>query len=266
MGCFTIATWNVNSLKVRLPQVLEYLENYSIDALCLQELKLQDSDVPRAEFEEAGFDIYCNAQKTYNGVATIIRKGSCDGFIDIQNNNPLYEDPQKRLITGTLVKGNTQIRLVNGYFPNGESLESDKYSYKIAWLNKLNEYIHQELQERSNLILVGDFNIVPEDCDCHDPEDWRDSVLCSSSVREVFFSLKKLGLFDAFRQFPQPDKSYSWWDYRMLAFRRNRGLRIDHILISKNLIDKNRSTQIDKKIRANERPSDHAPVRIELDL
>ncbi len=266
MARFTIATWNVNSLKVRLPQVLDYLEANPVDALCLQELKMQDADIPKEAFEEKGFDIFFNGQKTYNGVATVLRRGAYDAFEEVVLNNPLFEDPQKRLIAGTVKVAGTSIRLVNGYFPNGESLESDKFPYKLAWLEALRNFIEGELKAHENLVLVGDFNIAPEDRDVYDPEGWKDSVLCTEASRSAFTKLLDLGLSDAFRAFEQPEKSYTWWDYRMMAFRRNRGLRIDHILISEALKSRNIAVTVDKAVRKNERPSDHAPVRIELDL
>ena len=237
----TITTWNVNSLKVRQPQVLDFLKETENSILCLQELKMQEADIDAAAFKEVGYTLDAFGQKTYNGVATILR-------------DPLTFLPDE------------EVRNINGYFPNGETVESEKFPYKLAWLEALVQWLPSQLEEYPNLVLLGDFNIAPEDRDVWDPESWSESVLCTPKAREAFQRLIDLGLTDSFRAFEQPEKSYSWWDYRMMAFRRNRGLRIDHILISEALASKNLGVEIHKKVRGNERPSDHAPVTLTLDL
>jgi exodeoxyribonuclease-3 len=251
-----IATWNVNSLKVRLPQVLDWLAGTEPDALCLQETKTEDKGFPFAELESAGYRALHNGQKTYNGVAILTRAEPADPLRDL----PGFDDPQKRLIAAT-VDG---IRLVCAYMPNGQEIGADKYQYKLKWLAALHDWLRAEMERHPRLALLGDFNIAPEDRDVHDPEAWREKILCSTPERAAFRDFLDLGLADAFRLFEQPEKSYSWWDYRMMAFRRNIGLRIDHILLSPELAGRCRSCAIDKTPRKLERPSDHAPVIAEL--
>ncbi|WP_289077312.1 exodeoxyribonuclease III [uncultured Parasutterella sp.] len=263
---FSVTTWNVNSLKVRLPQVLDYLADRKDDVLCLQELKMQESAIDRAAINEAGYEIDAFGQKTYNGVAALLRKPYEFIAAEEIRNIPGFEDEQSRLIAVSVMVNGSKLRIVNGYFPNGESLESEKFPYKLSWLKALADWLPSELERYPNLVLLGDFNIAPEDRDVWDPESWADSVLCAPQSREAFQKLLDCGLTDAFHTFEQPEKSYSWWDYRMMAFRRNRGLRIDHILISNTLRDKNLGVVIHKDVRANERPSDHAPVTLTLDL
>ncbi len=251
-----IATWNVNSLKVRLPQVLEWLSANPVDALCLQETKLQDADFPKEELQKAGYLSIFSGQKTYNGVAILTRKE----VRDVQIGIPGYADEQKRVIAATL----DDVRIVCVYVPNGQSVDSDKYRYKLEWLNALNGWLKEELARFPRLALLGDYNIAPEDRDVHDPAAWAGSVLVSEPEREAFRSLQALGLRDGFRLFEQPEKSFSWWDYRMMAFRRNMGLRIDHILLSEPLASQCKGCVIDKAPRKLERPSDHTPVVAEL--
>ncbi len=251
-----IATWNVNSLKVRLPQVLEWLSANPVDALCLQETKLQDADFPKEELQKAGYLSIFSGQKTYNGVAILTRKE----VRDVQIGIPGYADEQKRVIAATL----DDVRIVCVYVPNGQSVDSDKYRYKLEWLNALNGWLKEELARFPRLALLGDYNISPEDRDVHDPAAWAGSVLVSEPEREAFRSLQALGLRDGFRLFEQPEKSFSWWDYRMMAFRRNMGLRIDHILLSEPLASQCKGCVIDKAPRKLERPSDHTPVVAEL--
>jgi len=253
-----IATWNVNSLRVRLPQVLQWLESAQPDFLALQETKTTDDVFPETDLLAAGYHALFSGQKTYNGVATLSRTPGRDIITDI----PGLEDPQRRVLATTY--GN--VRLINLYVPNGESIESDKYQYKLNWLDKLAEWLKSELQQHAKLVVVGDFNIAPADADVHDPVAWKDSVLCSPAERAAFHRLLDLGLCDSFRNFEQPENSFSWWDYRMNAFRRNRGLRIDHILVSNALRDVCTSCSIDKVPRAWERPSDHTPVIAEFAL
>ncbi len=251
-----IATWNVNSLKVRLPHVLDWLAANQPDVLCLQELKLEDAAFPAAELEAAGYQAAFSGQKTYNGVAVLARTPITDVSRDI----PGFEDPQKRLIAATVAG----VRVVCGYFPNGQQVGSEKFEYKLRWLLALTEWLRGELAKHERLVLTGDFNIAPEDRDAH--PDWKDDIHVSPPERAAFAALTELGLVDAFRLFPQPDKTFSWWDYRMGAFRRNFGLRIDHILLSPALREACTACTIDTAPRKLERPSDHAPVVAELKL
>ncbi len=251
-----IATWNVNSLKVRLPQVLDWLGDQKPDVLCLQETKLEDKAFPLAEIETAGYRAVHHGQKTYNGVAILARSEPTNVVRGITD----FDDPQSRLIAATF--GDT--RIVCGYFPNGQAVGSDKYEYKLRWLAALNGWLKAELARFPKLALLGDFNIAPEDRDVHDPAAWRGQVLCSEPERAAFRALTGLGLRDAFRLFDQPEKTFSWWDYRMLAHQRNMGLRIDHILLSPTLADDCTACTVDRAPRRLERPSDHAPVIAEL--
>lgn len=250
-----IATWNVNSLRVRLPHVLDWLKTQTPDVLCLQETKQEDAAFPFAELAAAGYHAVHDGQKTYNGVAILARAEPAAVVRGI----PGYDDPQKRVIAAS-VGG---LRVVCAYFPNGQSLESDKYQYKLQWLTALTAWLQQELVRHPELVLLGDYNIAPEDCDVHDPVV-QGQVLCSEAERDAFRRLLALGLTDAFRLFPQAEKSYSWWDYRMMGFRRNLGLRIDHILMTPAVAARCVACSIDRAPRKLERPSDHAPVMAEL--
>lgn len=251
-----LATWNVNSLRVRLPHVLDWLAAHRPDVLCVQETKLEDAAFPFAELAAAGYRAVHSGQKTYNGVAILARAEPADVACGI----PGFDDPQKRLIAAS-VDG---VRVVCAYFPNGQSVDSDKYRYKLQWLAALTAWLRDELARHPDLVLLGDFNIAPEDRDVHDPAAWKDQVLCSVPEREAYRKLIGLGMVDAFRLFEQPEKSYSWWDYRMMAFRRNLGLRIDHILLAAGLAERCVACGIDRAPRKLERPSDHAPVLAEL--
>ena len=251
-----LATWNVNSLKVRLPHVLDWLAANPVDVLCLQETKQPDSDFPQAELQAAGYHSVFSGQKTYNGVAILSRTPASD----VQMGIPDFADEQKRVIAVTV----SDIRVVCVYVPNGQSIDSDKYRYKLAWLAALHDWLKEELMRYPKLALLGDYNIAPEDRDVYDPKAWEGNVLVSEPERQKFRNLLQLGLHDSFRLFGQAEKSYSWWDYRMMAFRRNMGLRIDHILISEPLVALCKSCMIDKAPRKLERPSDHAPVVVEL--
>ena len=253
-----IATWNVNSLKVRLPHVLDWLAANQPDALCLQETKQEDSQFPLAELRQAGYQSVFSGQKTYNGVA-IISKISPD---DVTVGMPNFPDAQKRVISATL----DGVRVVCVYVPNGQSVDSDKYQYKLSWLAALREWLEGELLRYPKLVLLGDYNIAPEDRDVHDPQAWAGNVLVSAPERAAFHALEELGLHDSFRLFEQPEKSFSWWDYRMMGFRRNHGLRIDHILLSEMLLPNCTACTIDRAPRKLERPSDHAPVMAEIAL
>ena len=252
-----LVTWNVNSLNVRAPQVLEWLSAEQPDVLCLQETKIQDHKFPYDDLAQIGYQAVHLGQKTYNGVAIISRHQ----IEDVQFDIPDFEDEQKRVVAAT-IQG---IRVICVYIPNGQSVGSDKYTYKLIWLNALITYIENQLTIYPQLALLGDYNIAPEDRDVHDPAAWKDSVLVSPLERDAFKRLIELGLHDSFRLFEQPEKLYSWWDYRMMAFRRNMGMRIDHILISTPLVKLAKASWIDKAPRKLERPSDHTPVLLALE-
>jgi exodeoxyribonuclease III len=253
-----IATWNVNSLRVRLPHVLEWLAQERPDILGLQETKLSDEDFPCAEIEAAGYRVIFSGQKTYNGVATIYRGEAHDVVRDL----PALNDVQRRVLVATI----GEVRVLNLYVPNGESTDSPKYAYKLDWLEKLTAYVGGQLAVYPHVVLIGDFNIAPEERDVHDPRLWAGRVLFSEPERAALRALLDSGLCDTFRQFEQEANAFSWWDYRMGAFRRNLGLRIDHILASPALCAACRACRIDKAPRARERPSDHAPVVAEFEL
>lgn len=247
-----IATWNVNSLKVRLPQVLGWLTENPVDVLCLQETKLTDGNFPLMEIAAAGYRAAFSGQRTYNGVA-ILSKHPID---DVITSNPFFADEQQRTMAAT-IQG---VRIVCAYVPNGQAVGSDKFAYKLQWLHALHDWLADELKAHDELALLGDYNIAPEDRDVHDPELWRGHVLTSEPERAEFRRLLALGLKDAFRLFDQPQKSYSWWDYRQLGFQKNKGLRIDHILLSDSLAKRCASCTIDRTPRKSVQPSDHAPV------
>jgi exodeoxyribonuclease-3 len=253
-----LATWNINSLKVRLPQVLDWLAANQPDALCLQELKLEDRAFPLTELEAAGYHAVFSGQKTYNGVAILARQPLDAG--SVVRDIPGFDDGQKRLIAAS-VGG---VRLICGYFPNGQAVGSEKFDYKLRWLAALTDWLREELKANPRLVLAGDFNIAPEERDAH--PDWKEEIHVSPPERAAFRALLELGLVDAFRLFEQPERSFSWWDYRMMAFRRNFGLRIDHLLVSAALRDACTACTVDKGPRRLERPSDHAPVVLELAL
>ena len=253
-----IASWNVNSLKVRLPQVLQWLESEKPDIIGLQETKLTDELFPRGEIEAAGYRVLFSGQKTYNGVALLSREEATDPITDL----PGLDDPQRRVL-GATVSG---VRFLNLYVPNGQEVGSDKYAYKLDWIEKLQAHVRAQLEIHENVVIVGDFNIAPEDRDVYDPAGWADSVLFSPPEREAFRRLLDVGLADAFRLFEQEEKIWSWWDYRMGAFRRDMGLRIDHILVSSALAKSCTACRIDRAPRTWERPSDHAPVVAEFSL
>ncbi len=247
-----IATWNVNSLKVRLPQVLDWLATTSPDVLALQETKTEDVNFPQAAINEAGWQVVFMGQKTYNGVALISKQAAQNLTLGI----PGFEDEQKRVIAATY----GDVRVIGAYVVNGESLTSDKYQYKLRWLAAFSGYVRDSLARWPRLVVVGDYNIAPEGRDTHDPEVWKDCVLVSEPERAAFRGLLALGLHDGMRRFEQPDNTFTWWDYRAAGFRRNLGLRIDHILISDALVAHCHACTVDKQPRKLERPSDHAPV------
>ena len=266
-----LATWNVNSLAVRLPQVLDWLIAQSatspVDVLVLQETKLTDDKFPHAEIEAAGYAVQWFGQKTYNGVALLSRQG-LGPVSAVVKNIPGLDDQQARVITATvagmLAGVPTALRVIGAYIPNGQTPDSDKFIYKLAWLEALREYVRAELALHPRLVLMGDYNIAPEDRDVYDPVAWAGQVLCTPQERAHFQALLGLGMVDSFRLFEQPPKPWTWWDYRNLAFRKNQGLRIDHILVSESLRPLVKACVIDKLPRKNERPSDHAPVVLEL--
>lgn len=260
-----IATWNVNSLKVRLPHVLAWLASNPVDILCLQETKLVDAKFPVVELQAAGYGVFFTGQPSYNGVAILYRVES--GTVTagdqaatapklLADRIPGFADEQKRLIA---VEFNDLIAIC-GYFPNGQALDSDKFQYKLAWIDSLRDWLTTLRGQAKPIVLAGDFNIAPEDRDVHDPVLWAGQLHCSPQERQRFFDLVELGLVDSFRAFEQPPKLYSWWDYRQLGFRRNAGLRIDHILIDERLRSRLTACHIDKDPRRKEQPSDHTPV------
>lgn len=259
-----IATWNVNSIRTRQQIVLDWLEANPVEVLCLQETKVVDDKFPRSPFEEVGYHLYTSGQKSYNGVAIFSRgpmKDVTSGFTEVLGADMVGEfDEQKRAIAGTI----DDIRIINLYVPNGASVGSDKYDYKLNWLKLLQEYVKNALENSPNLCICGDFNIVPEDRDIHDAEACRNSVGLSPAERQALEEIRKLGLADAFRKFTSEGGHYSWWDYRAAGFPRNRGWRIDHHYLSQPLYDRAKSCLIDKEPRTWVKPSDHTPVILEL--
>ena len=252
-----LATWNVNSLAVRLPQLLEWLATHQPDAMVLQETKLTDDKFPHEPIEGAGYAVQWFGQKTYNGVALLSKTAATD----VVRNIPGFADTSARVITATI----EDLRVVGAYFPNGQAPGTDKFEYKMQWLRALRDWLRDELATHPKLVLLGDFNIAPEDRDVHDPVAWAGQIHCTDEERGHFRHLLSLGLVDAFRLFEQAPKSWSWWDYRNLAFRRNQGLRIDIVLVSEALKAAVRECAIDKAPRKAERPSDHAPVWLRLE-
>jgi exodeoxyribonuclease-3 len=253
-----IASWNVNSLRVRLPHLLQWLETARPDIVCLQETKSIDDDFPLEAIKTTGYHAVFAGQKTYNGVAILSREPAGDIVVNLPENN----DPQRRVL-GATIGG---LRVLNLYVPNGQDVASDKYVYKLNWLERLAACVEAELKTHSNLIVLGDFNIAPEDRDVHDPALWAGQVLCSEPERNALRKILNLGLHDSFRLFEQAEGIYSWWDYRAAAFRRNLGLRIDLILVSHTLASVCTASQVDKEPRKWERPSDHAPVIADFNL
>jgi exodeoxyribonuclease-3 len=251
-----IATWNVNSLNVRLPHVLDWIGKHQPDALCLQELKMEDAKFPLDVIRAAGYHAAYLGQKTYNGVAILSRVPA----EHVVHNIPGYADEQKRVISATI----DGVRLICAYVPNGQSVGSDKYAYKLNWLQTFRQWLVEESGRHSQLAVLGDYNIAPEDRDVHDPKAWEGQVLVSEPEREAFRGLVALGLADSFRLFEQPEKSFTWWDYRMNGFKRNLGMRIDHILLSRELAGRCAGCAVDLEPRKLERPSDHAPVFCDL--
>ena len=255
-----IATWNINSLTVRLPQVLDWLAANPVDVLGLQELKLTDDKFPVEALREAGYEAAFLGQKTYNGVALLSRHP----LRDVVRNLTGFEDEQARVVSATVDAPGGALRVINGYFVNGQAPGTEKFAYKMRWLDALHAQVRAELTEHPRLVLVGDFNVAPEDRDTYDPEGLRGTIHHTPEERQHFQALLALGLHDAYRLFDQPEKSFSWWDYRMLGFQKNRGLRIDHILVSDALRPKVQACHIDRAPRKNPQPSDHTPVVVTL--
>jgi exodeoxyribonuclease-3 len=251
-----IASWNVNSLNVRLPHVLAWTDTARPDVLALQETKLTDDRFPAEALREAGYHSVFAGQKTYNGVAILSREPAGAPLTDI----PGLDDPQRRILAAT-VGG---IRIVNLYVVNGSEVGSEKFDYKLRWLDKVTAWLGHELEQHENVVVVGDFNIAPDDRDVYDPEGWREKILCSTPERDALSRIFDLGLTDTFRLFEQADRSWSWWDYRMNMFRRKLGLRIDLVLASPTMAERCRASYIDVEPRRQERPSDHAPVIAEF--
>ena len=251
-----LATWNVNSLNVRLPHVLDWLAENSIDVLCLQETKQEDAKFHYEDLKNAGYHAIHSGQKTYNGVAIL----STHEMTDVVHGIADFEDEQKRVISATI----SGVRVICVYVVNGQAVDSAKYDYKMRWLTALNNWLTGELLKYPKLVILGDYNIAPDDRDCHDPAAWEGNILVSPRERDAFEELLALGLHDSFRLFESGEGHFSWWDYRMMGFRRNHGMRIDHILVSDALKEKCVSCIIDKAPRKLERPSDHTPVVLEV--
>ncbi len=251
-----VASWNVNSIKVRLEHVLDWLDAAKPDVLGLQELKMHTDAFPADAFKEVGYHVAVDGQKTYNGVALLSKTEAAD----VHKAIPDFEDVQKRAIAGTF--GDT--RVINLYCPNGQAVGSDKYDYKLAWFEALAKWVEKEVAEHEKVIVMGDFNIAPDDRDVHDPEEWAGKILCSDPERAALQTLLDMGLTDSFRLFDQPEEAFSWWDYRAAGFRRNRGMRIDLLLVTDAVAKAATASDIDKEPRTLERPSDHAPVFVDF--
>jgi exodeoxyribonuclease-3 len=259
-----VATWNVNSIRTRLTHVVNWLQAQSVDVLCLQETKVTDVDFPRSAFTDLGYHVYVSGQKSYNGVALLSRSPLEEvsaGFAPVLGASIAGEfDEQKRVITGVLAG----VRIVDVYVPNGSAIDSDKYHYKLRWLAVLRDYLKTLLSQSEALLVCGDFNIALEDKDIHNPTGRAQQVMATDAEREALRSVLAIGLADAFRKFTQDGGQFSWWDYRAAAFRRNLGWRIDHHYLSPSLYERSTSCVIDKSPRMLEKPSDHAPVIVEI--
>ena len=251
-----IASWNVNSIRVRQDQVLDWLDTEKPDVLGLQEIKVPDDKFPADAFAEVGYRCEVSGQKTYNGVALLSRIDATDTITAI----PDFEDEQRRVLAATV----NDCRVINLYVPNGQSVDSDKYHYKLNWLDALTRWLKSEVEQHEQVVVMGDFNIAPDDRDVHDPAEWAGKILCSELERDALQDIIKLGLNDSFRAFDQAEESFSWWDYRAAGFRRNRGMRIDLLLVSDAVAQTCQGSYIDTEPRKLERPSDHAPVWIEF--
>jgi exodeoxyribonuclease-3 len=252
-----IATWNVNSMNVRKPHVVEWLKAHEPDVLVIQEIKQLTEKFPADDLGELGYHSIANGQKTYNGVAVVSKHRPLDPVLEL----PELDDPQRRVLACSI----GGVRVINLYVPNGSEVGSEKYAYKLGWLASLRKYLKSEMKRHKNVVVLGDFNIAPADADVYDPEKWGDAILCSPPEREALERILEVGFTDVFREFDQPDGTFSWWDYRAAGFRRNAGLRIDLILTSAAMTKRCKTSYVDKEPRAWERPSDHAPVVAEFD-
>jgi exodeoxyribonuclease-3 len=253
-----IASWNINSLRVRLPHVLDWLKSNQPDVLAIQETKMTDDVFPVDAFEAAGYEVSYSGQKTYNGVAIMSKHPLKDIIYDV----PGLDDPQRRIL-GATIQG---LRILDLYVVNGSEVGSDKYAYKLDWLSKVTAHIADEMKSYEHYVVLGDFNIAPDDRDVHNPRSWHEKILCSTPEREALKAILELGFSDSFRLFEQKEKTFSWWDYRGGGFEKNQGLRIDLILTSQSLSQSCRGSWVDLEPRKLERPSDHAPVVAEFDL
>jgi exodeoxyribonuclease-3 len=257
-----IASWNVNSLNVRLPHVLAWTDVASPDILALQETKLPDDRFPADALQEAGYQSVFSGQPTYNGVAILSRQTAGDVVTDV----PGLDDPQRRILAATLPTDLGDVRIVNLYVVNGSEVGSEKFEYKMHWLQQVTAWLAEEASRHDCMVVLGDFNIAPDDRDVHDPEAWREKILCSTEERSALNQIFDLGLRDTFRQFEQEEKVFSWWDYRMNAFRRKMGLRIDLVLASRAMAKRCVASYVDIEPRRQDRPSDHAPAVAEFDV
>ena len=257
-----LATWNVNSLKLRLPQVVDWLKANPVDVLCLQELKLDHDKFPEQALQDIGYHAQWAGQKTYNGVAILSRVPT----VDVTRNIPGFDDLQQRVIAVTVPSEHGDVRVICVYCPNGQALDSDKYVYKLKWFEALRIWLNEEMAKHPRLAILGDYNVAPKDEDVHNPAKWEGMVHVSPPERAAFNRLLDLGLTDAFRMFEQPEKSFTWWDYRQFGFRRNAGLRIDHVLLSDALRQYCTACVVDRGPRGNEQPSDHTPVIATLEV
>jgi len=257
-----IASWNVNSLKVRMPHLTQWLADAQPDVVALQETKLEDAKFPVDELVAAGYRAVFSGQKTYNGVALLARADAYEGFDDVVTDIPHLDDPQRRILAATI----GGVRVVDLYVVNGKAVGDEKYAYKLDWLAKMREFLAREIERHPNLVVLGDFNIAPDDRDVYDPATWGEDILCSPPEREALKRITDLGLHDSFRLFEPGGEHYSWWDYRQGAFRRNMGLRIDLVLIGDALKSAAKAAGIDRTPRTWERPSDHTPVTVDLDI
>ena len=257
-----IASWNVNSLKVRMPHLTQWLADAQPDIVALQETKLEDAKFPVDELAAAGYSAVFAGQKTYNGVAILARDQAAYRFEDVITDIPQLQDPQRRILAATM----GGVRVVDLYVVNGKAVGDEKYAYKLDWLAKVREFLAAEIERHPKLVVLGDFNIAPDDRDVYDPAQWGEDVLCSPPERAALTAITDLGLHDSFRLFEANAGHYSWWDYRQAAFRRNMGLRIDLILLGDALKSSAKAAAIDREPRRWERPSDHTPVTLDLDI
>jgi exodeoxyribonuclease III len=252
-----LATWNVNSVRARLPRVTAWLESARPDVVCLQETKVEDSDFPHEAFSALGYTCTVFGQRTYNGVAIVSRLPVNDVSMGFGDGDA---DTEARFICATV----SEIRIASLYVPNGKMVGDPKFEYKLKWLSRLLSWLERHATPFSTLALCGDYNIAPDDRDVYDPVAWKDQVLCHPSERAAYQRLLDWGLQDVFRRFHQEGGLYSWWDYRQLGFPKNRGLRIDHLLCTQKLADRTQSAIVDREARKGKDPSDHAPVIVEI--